>query len=114
MIHFDLPGLKRESEELNEKTLADDFWSDSDAAQKVLQKKKAIDDKIKAYEELLGEFEELEELLALCDEMEADGEVEAQRQSRRQVRPHERSRHVPLYLHYGRLGEADGKDRRAP
>lgn len=76
MIHFDLAGLKSESEKLNEKTLADDFWSDSDAAQKVLQKKKAIDDKIKAYEELLGEFNELEELLALCDEMEAEGEAE--------------------------------------
>lgn len=76
MIHFDLPGLKSESEELNKKTLADDFWSDSDAAQKVLQEKKAIDDKIKSYEELLGEFEELEELLDLCDEMEAEGETE--------------------------------------
>ena len=76
MIHFDLAGLKSESEELNKKTIADDFWSDSDNAQKVLQEKKAIDDKIKAYEELLGRFEETEELIALCDEMEAEGEAE--------------------------------------
>lgn len=75
MIHFDLPGLRSESEELNKKTLADGFWNDSDAAQKVLQEKKAVDDKIKSYEELLGEFEELEELLGLCDEMEAEGET---------------------------------------
>ena len=56
--------------------MADGFWNDSDAAQKILQDKKAIDDKIKSYEELLGEFEELEELIDLCEEMEAEGETE--------------------------------------
>ncbi len=76
MIHFDLDGLRSESEKLNQKTIADDFWSDPEAAQKVLQEKKAVDDKVKAYEELLGEFDELEELILLCEEMEADGEAE--------------------------------------
>ena len=76
MIHFDLAGLKSESEKLNEKTLADGFWNDSEAAQKVLQEKKAIDDKIKTYEELLARFDELEELIELCEEMEAEGEAE--------------------------------------
>ena len=76
MIHFDLAGLKSESEKLNEKTLADGFWNDSEAAQKVLQEKKAIDDKIKSYEELLARFDELEELIELCEEMEAEGEAE--------------------------------------
>ena len=73
---LDIPALKSESEELNKKTLADDFWNDSEAAQKVLQKKKAIDDKVKSYEELLGEFNDLEELIELCEEMEAEGEAE--------------------------------------
>jgi len=76
VIHFDLAGLKSESEKLNEKTLADGFWNDSEAAQKVLQEKKAIDDKIKSYEELLARFDELEELIELCEEMEAEGEAE--------------------------------------
>ncbi len=76
MIHFDLAGLKSESEKLNEKTLADGFWNDSEAAQKVLQEKKAIDDKIKSYEELLARFDELEELIELCEDMEAEGEAE--------------------------------------
>ena len=76
MIHFDLAGLKSESEKLNEKTLADGFWNDSETAQKVLQEKKAIDDKIKSYEELLARFDELEELIELCEDMEAEGEAE--------------------------------------
>jgi len=76
VIHFDLAGLKSESEKLNEKTLADGFWNDSETAQKVLQEKKAIDDKIKSYEELLARFDELEELIELCEDMEAEGEAE--------------------------------------
>ena len=73
---LEIPELKKESEELNKKTLADDFWNDSEAAQKVLQQKKQIDDKIKEYESLLGEFDDLEEMIELCEEMESEGEAE--------------------------------------
>ena len=52
---LDIPALKNKSEELNKKTLADNFWNDSEAAQKVLQEKKSVDDKVKSYEELLKE-----------------------------------------------------------
>ena len=73
---LDIPALKNKSEELNKKTLADNFWNDSEAAQKVLQEKKSVDDKIKSYEELLKEFDDLDELIELCEEMESEGEVE--------------------------------------
>ena len=73
---LDIPKLKEESEALNKKTLADDFWNNSEAAQKVLQEKKALDDKIKAYEELSGNFDDLEELIELCEELESEGETE--------------------------------------
>ena len=73
---LDIPALKNKSEELNKKTLADNFWNDSEAAQKVLQEKKSVDDKVKSYEELLKEFDDLDELIELCEEMEAEGEAE--------------------------------------
>ena len=72
---LDIPALTDESEELNKLTLADDFWNDSEKAQKVLQKKKAIDDKIKAYNNLMGEFDDLTELIELCEELESEGEA---------------------------------------
>ena len=73
---LDIPSLRVKSDELNQKTLADDFWNDSEAAQKVLQEKKLLDDKIKSYEELSGRFDDMEELIELCEEMESEGEAE--------------------------------------
>ena len=73
---LDIPDLKSQSEELNKETLKDGFWNDTEAAQKVLQKKKALDDKIKAYEELLSEFGDMEEMIELCEDMEEEGETE--------------------------------------
>ena len=73
---LDIPKLRDQSEELNKETLADGFWNDTEAAQKVLQEKKAIDDKIKAYDELLSEFGDMEEMIELCEELEAEDEAE--------------------------------------
>ena len=72
----DLPALRERSDALNSKTLDDGFWNDTEAAQKVLQEKKQLDDKIKAYEELSSEFGDIEELIELCEEMEEEGETE--------------------------------------
>ena len=76
MIHFDLAGLKEESKKLNEKTLEDGFWNDTEAAQNILKQKKEIDGKIDRYEGLMAELDDTEEMIALCEELESEGETE--------------------------------------
>ena len=76
MIHFDLAGLRSESEKLNKKTLEDGFWDDSEAAQNILRKKKSLDDKIKKYEELEAGITDTEEMIELCEELESEGEAD--------------------------------------
>jgi len=76
VIHFDLAGLKEESKKLNEKTLEDGFWNDTEAAQNILKQKKEIDGKIDRYEGLMAELDDTEEMIALCEELESEGETE--------------------------------------
>ena len=43
-------------------TLKEDFWDDPEAAQKLLKTKNELDAKVKSYEDLMGDFEDLEGL----------------------------------------------------
>ncbi|WP_423784429.1 peptide chain release factor 2 [Eubacterium pyruvativorans] len=75
-IHFDLAGMKQRSKELTEMTLKEDFWDDPEAAQKLMKTKNELDAKVKSYEDLMGDFEDLEGLIELAEEMEDDEEAD--------------------------------------
>ena len=62
MILFDLPCIEKEIEELKEKTLAEDFWSDSKKSGEILTKMKRLDGKKKKYSKLLKELQNLIEM----------------------------------------------------
>ncbi len=68
MFHFDIPGLKKDVKELQEKTYKEDLWDDVKAAQTIMQEIKNKSTKIDEYEELLGQIEDTEILLELIIE----------------------------------------------
>jgi len=76
VIHFDLAGLRSESNELEEKTLKEGFWDDPEAAQKIIKKKNGIDARIKRYEDLESGFDDLEEMIELVEEMDDEEEAD--------------------------------------
>ena len=77
MSPFDLAGLKGELEEINKKVENPDFWNDPESAQKVLKKKKSLENKIENYEELEAGFEDVGELMELAEEMEDEDEADS-------------------------------------
>lgn len=62
MILFDLPCIEKEIEELKEKTLAEDFWSDSKKSGEILTKMKRLGGKKEKYSKLLKELQNLIEM----------------------------------------------------
>lgn len=70
MFHFDIEGVKNEIESLEKKTFVEDFWQDSDNAQKVMQKISNLKGQTKEYEDLLNSVEDLEVLIELSIEEE--------------------------------------------
>ena len=62
MILFDLPCIEKEIEELKEKTLAEDFWSDSKKSGEILTKMKRLEGKKQKYSKLLKELQNLIEM----------------------------------------------------
>ncbi len=77
MTHFDLAGLRNKAEELNKKTMVDGFWDDPDAAQSLLREKSSIENKISEYEELEKGLNDVDELIALAEEMEDEDEADS-------------------------------------
>nr|WP_330396847.1 peptide chain release factor 2 [Anaeromicrobium sediminis] len=65
---FDTDRLQKELEELEKKTMQEDFWNDSSKAQTILQKSKALKDKIEAFNNLEEKHEEIEILLDMAVE----------------------------------------------
>lgn len=68
VFHFDLDELKNRVKDLEEKTYEQDFWNDSEKAQKVMQELKELNKQIKEYDDLYGEITDLEVLLDLIIE----------------------------------------------
>lgn len=68
MIHFDLDGIKKRLQELENKTMTEGFWNDSKSSGIVLQKLKSLKAKETQYQKLRSELEnllDLNELLLL-------------------------------------------------
>lgn len=62
MILFDLPTIEKEIEELKEKTLAEDFWSDSKKSGEILTKMKRLEAKKEKHSKILKELQNLIEM----------------------------------------------------
>ena len=65
---FDIPKLTQELASLNEQQHAADFWNDVKNAQQVSQRAKNIEDKIAGLRKLQGRLNDVNDLLAMCDE----------------------------------------------
>lgn len=52
------------------------FWDDSKKAQETIKEKKAKDDIIEKYQDLLAAFRELEDLIAIADELDDEDEAD--------------------------------------
>lgn len=65
---FDLDGLKKEKQELEEQMAAEGFWNDVDNANKVNQRMKAIGAKLDKYFKLISEGDDVETLFDMAEE----------------------------------------------
>lgn len=69
-IHFNISRIKIEIHELEERSADPDFWTDMENSQKVLQKTKALKEKVERFERLRQEWEDLTTLIELANEEE--------------------------------------------
>ncbi len=79
MFPFDVANLKKEEKRLEEKTMQEGFWDDHESAQKILRKKKSIETKIKDYESMCQDFEDIGVMIDLALEESEEslvGEIE--------------------------------------
>ncbi|MBQ2932107.1 MAG: peptide chain release factor 2 [Clostridia bacterium] len=67
-IHFNIEKTMSEISELDQKTMEPDFYSDMDAAGKIMQRIKGLKNKIERYESLYSSWEDLVTLVALAIE----------------------------------------------
>ena len=70
MFPFDICGLKERVAYLENSTYEEDFWKDSEKAQKTMQEIKGANIEIKEYEDLISEIEDMEILLEMVIEEE--------------------------------------------
>ncbi len=75
MSPFDLLGLRKKLEEINSEIETPDFWSNPEAAQALLKKKKSLETKADKFEALEKGFDDIEELIILAEEMEDEEEA---------------------------------------
>lgn len=73
-LHFDIPRLKDEIDEYEQKASEPEFWNDMENSQKILQKTKTLKDKVERFARLESQWEDLSTLIELAIE-EDDGSV---------------------------------------
>lgn len=71
VFHFDLDSLKDKVKDLEDQSYEQDFWDDSQKAQKIMQSLKGLNRKINEYQDLYGEITDLELMLDLIIEEES-------------------------------------------
>ena len=74
-LHFDIPRLKVEIEELEQKAAEQGFWDDLENSQKILQKTKGLKTKVEKYERLVSDLDDLRTLNELGMEEEDTGVI---------------------------------------
>ncbi len=74
MIHFDLPGLNRRLEELEDQMNSPDFWQDLAVSQKVNQEMKGIQVKLERFRRLEDRLDDVAVLIELGQE-EVDASI---------------------------------------
>ena len=68
--------LKSELKELQDQMSAPDFWNDIDSANKINQRAKLVENKLKRYEKLVSAAEDLDTLVEMAEEENDDSLVE--------------------------------------
>lgn len=61
-LHFDIPRLNEEIEELEQKSAEPGFWDDIEKSQKILQRTKSLKTKVERYQKLVSQWEDLKTL----------------------------------------------------
>ena len=74
VIHFEIPKLKKEAKELEEKTNVPEFWENTENTSAILKKLKSIKNKIESYEKLQNEVINIKEMTELLN-LEPDEEL---------------------------------------
>ena len=64
-IHFDLPAIKKELEELELRASEPEFWNDTEHSQRILQRTKSLQSKLENYQQLLKDCEDIITLVEL-------------------------------------------------
>lgn len=75
-LHFDIPRLKEEIEELEQKAAEPTFWENIENTQIVLQKIKSLNDKVSKFNSMKSEVDDIIELCILGIEEEDQSTVE--------------------------------------
>lgn len=77
MTLFDLAGLEKRLVEINKEIEADGFWDSPEKAQKLLKEKKSLENKTSEYKKLETALDDIEVLIQMAEESEADAEADA-------------------------------------
>ena len=68
MSPFDPASVSKEIEALGKKSEQPGFWDDRETAQKTMQEKKRLEDKMSEYDSLTENLEDLEVMISLAEE----------------------------------------------
>lgn len=68
MSPFDVAGLRKKLEEIDQELQKDGLWDDPEAAQKIMREKKSAERKLADYEKLEEAFSDIEVLIEMAEE----------------------------------------------
>ena len=85
MFHFDIEGLRKQADDLEQESFEEGFWDNVKKAQGIMQKIKTLKTPVKEYDDLLLEIEDLEVLIELILEEQAYGMYGEIRQSLKRI-----------------------------
>lgn len=76
MFHFDLDSLRTRATEIEKLSFEEDFWNDVEKAQKLMQEASGLNNKVKEYDDLILEVDDLETMIELVLEEDEFDEYE--------------------------------------
>ncbi|MDD6154872.1 MAG: peptide chain release factor 2 [Eubacteriales bacterium] len=71
-----IDDLREKSQKMEKESTVPGFWDDQDQAKKVLQEKGALDSRINAYDALVRELADMDEMIELAEEMGDEDEAD--------------------------------------